>query len=289
MVIDYRQLNKKLIPDEHLLPRIDDILDSLGKAKYFTILDLYSDILKLDKNCRDDAICMMQIAFSGLGPDKCFIYMDDIIVIGKTEEEHMKNLGMVFEICRKRQSKLNPEKAYFFRPEVTFLGHRCTKDGLLPDESKIECIKKYPKPQNADEAKRFTAFTNYYRRFIKNYAIVTRPLNQLTRKNTEFEWTEECENLFNYLIKSISSPPILQYPDYTSEFIITEDACHTGCGAVLNQNRNGADLPIHYISRSFLKGEINKDIVEKEMLAIHFAVKTLFLANISQSEVIIVH
>lgn len=301
MVIDYRQLNKNLIPDKHPLPRIDDILDSLGKAKYFTILDLYSGFhqIKLDKNSREctafstdkgiyqwcvlpfglnispNAFCrMMQIAFSGLGPDKCFIYMDDIIVIGRTEAEHMQNLREVFEVCRQRQLKLNPEKVNFFRPEVTFLGHKCTKDGLLPDDSKIECIKKYPKPTNADETKRFTAFTNYYRRFIKNYAIVSRPLNLLTRKNTEFKWTEECNASFKYLIDSISNPPILQYPDYTSEFIVTVDACHTGCGAVLSQIKNGADLPIHFISRAFENGEKNKDIVEKEMLAIHFAVKT---------------
>lgn len=301
MVIDYKQLNKKLIPDKHPLPRIDDILDSLGKAKFFTILDLYSGFhqIKLDENSREctafstdkgiyqwcvlpfglnispNAFCrMMQIAFSGLGPDKCFIYMDDIIVIGRTEQEHLENLRQVFEVCRARQLKLNPEKADFFRPEVTFLGHRCTKNGLLPDESKIECIKKYPKPTNADETKRFTAFTNYYRRFIKNYAVIARPLNLLTRKNTEFKWTKECDASFNHLINAIISPPILQYPDYTSEFIITVDACHTGCGAVLSQMKGTDDLPIHYISRSFINGELHKDIVEKEMLAIHFAVKT---------------
>lgn len=301
MVIDYRELNKKLIPDKHPLPRIDDILDSLGKAKFFTILDLYSGFhqIKLDKDSRNctafstdrgiyqwrvllfglniapNAFCrMMQIAFSGLGPDKCFVYMDDIIIIGRTEDEHLENLKKVFEVCRKRQLKPNPEKADFFRPEVTFLGHRCTKNGLMPDESKIECVKKYPKPKNSDETKRFTAFTNYYRRFIKNYAIIARPLNLLTRKNVEFEWTKECDDSFNYLRDAVSSPPVLQYPDYTSEFIITVDACLTGCGGVLSQIVNSADLPIHFISRTFQKGELNKDIVEKEMLAIHFAVKT---------------
>lgn len=301
MVIDYRKLNSKLIPDKHPLPRIDDILDSLGNTKYFTILDLFSGFhqIELEKESREltsfstdrgiyqwkvlpfglniapNAFCrMMQIAFSGLGTDKCFIYMDDIIVIGKTEREHLENLKKVFEICRERNLKLNPEKADFFRHEVTFLGHRCTKDGLLPDPSKIECVKRYPVPTNSDEAKRFTAFSNYYRRFIKNYSVVAKPINRLTSKNEPFIWTAECQNAFDTIKNTIINPPILQYPKYDQEFIITVDASKHGCAGVLSQNIDGNDLPIHFASRTFTAGELNKDIVEKEMLAIHFAVRT---------------
>lgn len=302
MVIDYRQLNSKLIPDKFPLPRIDDILDSLGNAKYFTILDLFSGFhqIELDKNSREltafstdkgiyqwrvlpfglniapNAFCrMMQIAFSGLGPERCFIYMDDIIVIGRSEDEHLQNLRSVFKICREKNLKLNPEKVDFFRHEVTFLGHKCTQDGILPDKNKIESVKKYPVPKNAEETKRFTAFVNYYRRFIKNLSTLVKPLNKLTGTKTPFIWSDECQKAFETVKEMVVNPPILQYPDYNKEFVITVDASLTGCGAVLSQDKNGHDLPIHFASRAFEKGELNKDIVEKELLAIHFAI-TIF-------------
>lgn len=301
LVFDYSRLNAKLIPDKFPLPRIDDILDSLGNAKYFSILDLYSGFhqIKLEKGSREltaftidngiyqwrvlpfglniapNAFCrMMQIAFSGISPDKCFIYMDDIIVIGKNEMEHLENLRSVFQTCRDRSLKLNPEKVNFFQMEVTFLGHKCTQNGILPDQSKIESVKKYPVPKNGNETKRFTAFANYYRRFIKNFSTLIKPLTKLTGKYTPFIWTEECQKSFEEIKRKIINPPILQYPDHNKEFIITVDASQIGCGAVLSQIFDGNDLPIQFASRTFEKGELNKDIVEKELLAIHFAILT---------------
>ena len=299
MCIDYRLLNKKLIPDKYPLPRIDDILDELGRAKYFSILDLYSGFhqIPLEKSSRkltsfstqrgsfqwkvlpfglnvapNSFARMMNIAFSGLEPQQAFLYMDDIIVIGCSLKHHRNNLESIFNICRRYNLKLNPYKCEFYRNEVLFLGHKCTDKGILPNEEKIEALKKYPIPLNKDEVRSFVAMVNYYRRFIKNFAELARPLNQLTRKNSIFIWSKQCQNSFELLKSALLEKPILQYPDFEKDFIVTVDASNYACGAVLSQNHDGDLLPISYISRSFQKVELNKAIIEKELLAIHFAI-----------------
>lgn len=232
-------------------------------------------VLPFGLNIAPNSFCrMMAIAFSGLKPEQCFLYVDDIIVLGRNERDHIENLKHVLERSRKYNLKLNPEKCVFFRTEITYLGHKCTEKGILPDETKTEAVQKYPRPQDKAAVKSFTAFTNYYRRFIENYAEIARPLNKMTGKNAVFEWTDECEKSFQLLKSKLLSPVILQYPDFSKEFIITVDASNFACGAVLSQENNNRDLPIAYISRTFEKGEKNKPIIEKELLAIHFAIKT---------------
>lgn len=299
MCIDFRQINKKLQPDKFPLPRIDDILDGLGRAKYFSVLDLYSGFFQilLDENSRDitsfstdnaafryrvlpfglsvapnSFARMMSIAFSGLEPSTAFLYMDDVIVIGASENHHNNNLRKVFEICRKFNLKLNPEKCDFLKHEVVFLGHKCSSKGILPDSSKFSTISNYPIPNDKDSVKRFVALCNYYRKFIPLFAELASPLNYLTRKRTDFVWTRECNNSFNKLRDALINPPILQYPDFEKTFILTVDAAKYGIGSVLSQNHEGEDLPIAFASRAFTKGELNKSTIEKELSAIHFAI-----------------
>lgn len=199
MCVDYKLLNKKLIPDKFPLARIDEIHDNLGRAKYFSILDLHAGYhqIPLEKESRpltafstDTGFYqwkvlpfginiapasfsrMMTMAFSKLNPERVLIYMDDLIVIGFNEKSHIENLTLVFKTCRKYNLKLNAEKCKFFKTEVTFLGHICTTNGLLPDNRKINTIKNYPKPKDKNEVKRFVAFVNYYRRFIPYFAVI---------------------------------------------------------------------------------------------------------------------
>lgn len=300
LVVDYRGINKKLIADKFPLPRIDDILDQLGRAKYFSCLDLVSGFhqIELEEDSRDITSFstekgsfrfkrlpygikiapnsfqrMMSLAFSGLSPAQAFLYMDDLVVIGCSEEHMLKNLRDVFGMCRKYSLKLHPDKCSFFCREVTFLGHKCTDKGILPDDSKFSIIKNYPTPKNGDEAKRFVAFCNYYRRFIPNFAESSRHITRLSRKNVAFEWSKECENSFNYLKNQLLSPRILQYPDFQKQFCITTDASKHACGAVLSQECNGIQLPVAYASRSFTKGESNKSTIEQELAAIHWAIQ----------------
>lgn len=297
LVVDFRELNKKLIPDKFPLPRIDEILDQLGKAKYFSVIDLISGFhqipLHQDSRKYTAFSCdsgfyeftrlpfglsvspnsfsrMMAIAFSGLTPEKAFLYIDDLIVIGINEEHHLNNLKDVFEVCT---LKLNPTKCQFFKSEVTYLGHHLTDKGILPDKSKYVAIEDYPTPKTADEAKRFVAFCNYYRRFIRNFAELAYPLNRLTRKNQKFEWTDLCEEAFQELKKALLNPPILKYPDFSKQFTVITDASNIACGAILAQEYDGLDHPIAYASRTLTKGEMNKSTIEKELAAIHWALQ----------------
>lgn len=300
MCIDYRLVNKKLIADKYPLPRIEDILDNLGRTKYFSVLDLFSGFhqIPLEESSRDITSFstpegsyrwkvlpfglnvspnsfsrMMALAFAGATPLQCFLYMDDIIVIGCSEKHHLSNLKNVFEICRKYNLKLNPLKCQFFKNEVTYLGHKCSDRGISPDDSKSNVIEKYPKPYDKDSTKRFVAFMNYYRKFIPNFAELAKPLNSLTRRKAVFLWTEECEKSFIKLKQALLTPKILHYPDFSKEFIITVDASNIAAGAVLSQNFNENELPIAFASKTFTKGELNKHIIEKELAAIHFAIK----------------
>lgn len=301
LCIDFRQLNKRLIPDKFPLPRIDDVLDNLGRAKFFSTLDLYSgfwqvpleehsrnltsfstqegsfrfNVLPFGLNVAPNSFArMMSIAFSGLDPATAFLYLDDIIVVGASVDHHIKNLEKVFGICRDKNLKLNPQKCKFMQSEVTFLGHRCTDKGILPDNSKFSTITDYPTPTDKDAVKRFVCFINYYRKFVKNFASFAAPLNNLLKKKSQFIWSAECENSFIHLKNALQKPPILQYPDFTKKFIITVDASKNGIGAVLSQeSESNIDLPVCFASKSFTPGEKNKSVIEQELLAINFGIK----------------
>lgn len=301
LCVDYRELNRRLIPDKFPLPRIDEVLDNLGRARYFSTLDLYAgfwqvplnadsknftsfstgegsfrfNVLPFGLNIAPNSFArMMHIAFSGLDPSTAFLYLDDIIVIGTSQEHHIKNLEKVFKVCRSKNLKLNPAKCNFMKAEVTYLGHRCTDRGILPDNSKFATISDYPVPKDKEAAKRFVLFCNYYRNFIDNFAAIASPLNNLDKKNVKFEWTSECQKSFDTLKETLKNPPILQYPDFEKPFIITVDASKGGIGAVLSQiSDDGSDLPVSYASKSFTKGQRNKAVIEQELLAIHFGIK----------------
>lgn len=201
--------------------------------------------------------------------------MDDLIVIGFSEKNHIEKLKKVFETCRNVNLKLNPEKCQFFKSSVGFLGHICTENGIKPDPQKILAVEKYPKPHDKDPVRRFVAFTNYYRKFVKDFAKIVRPLTQLTRKKVDFIWSYECEEAFQKLRNSLLTTPILKYPDFSKQSKVIVDASDFACGNVLTQTYDDIDMPITYISRSFKKGELNKPPIEKELLAVHFAVTQL--------------
>lgn len=207
-----------------------------------------------------------------LSPECAFLYIDDVIVVGCSVQHHLQNLRKVFNSFRQRNLKLNPAKCIFFQKEVAFLGHRVTDCGILPDNLKFNLIRDFPVPKNADEVRSFVAFCNYYRRFIPNFAQICNCLNKLLRKNTPFTWSQECQNSFEKLKNELTRPRILQYPDFSKQFILTTDASNFACGAVLSQKHGDDDLPVSFASRAFTKGETNKHIIEKELAAIHWAI-----------------
>lgn len=299
LVVDFRQLNKKILADKFPLPRIDSILDQLGRAKYFTTLDLMAGFhqiplaeearkytafsspdghfqfkrLPFGLNISPNSFQrMMNIALAGLTPECAFVYIDDIVVIGCSIDHHLNNLEQIFKRLRHYNLKLNPQKCKFFRTEVTYLGHKITNTGILPDDSKFQTIRDYPEPTNVDEVRRFVAFCNYYRKFVPNFAHIAKPLNNLLKKGMTFSWNDERRQSFLSLKHHLLSPRILQYPDFSKDFILTTDASDVACGAILSQLHGNCDLPIAFASKSFTKGEKSKPVIEKELTAIHWAI-----------------
>lgn len=299
LVIDYRKLNEQIQDDRFPLPNIVEILDSLSGAVYFSHLDLsnsYYQVILSEDSRKVTSFCtnagqyqmkrlpmglkispssfsrIMTIAMSGLNLDKCFIYLDDLVVFGRSIELHNKNLTDVFERLRKVNLKLNPKKCNFLQTELLYLGHVVSNKGVSPDPEKIKIIKEYPVPKNADELRRFVAFCNYYRKFIDKFADITIPLNNLLRKNVPYIWTAECVQSFEILKNALVSPPILQYPDFSNknEFILQTDASNISVGAVLcNKNMR----PVAYSSRPLNKAEKNYPTIQKELVAIVWGVK----------------
>lgn len=299
LVIDYRKLNEIIQDDKFPLPSIVEILDSLSGSIYFSHLDLYSGYyqVSLEPSSRKyTSFCtstgqfqmkrlpmglkvspsafsrVMSVAMSGLNFEKCFIYLDDLIVFGRNLQTHNKNLVDVFERLRKVNLKLNPTKCEFLKKQLLYLGHVVSAEGVQPDPEKTSVLQNYPIPQNPDDVKRFVAFCNYYRKFIINFAQITLPLNNLCRKNEPFNWTEECQNSFDYLRTAMMNTPILQFPDFSKNntFILQTDASGTAVGAVLC---NGNKKPVAYASRPLNKSERNYPTIQKELVAIVWAVK----------------
>ena len=298
LVIDYRKLNETIADDRFPLPNIIDILDSLSGAIYFSHLDLQNGYyqIKLDENSRkytaftfDKQYQMkrmpmglksspsafsraMTVALSGLNYEKCLVYMDDLICWGRTLQNHNKNLIDIFFRLREVNLKLNPKKCVFLKKELLYLGHVVSGEGVKPDPDKIRIIKEYPRPKDANDVKRLVAFANYYRRFINSFALIVMPLNKLLTKNCEFNWTDECERSFQKLKECLSTPPVLQYPNFSdnNEFHLYTDASGFALGSILCNKDN---RPIAYASRTLNKAELNYPTIEKEMLAIVWSVK----------------
>lgn len=167
---------------------------------------------------------------------------------------------------------MNPSKCDFLKKEILYLGHLISSEGISPDPSKLKIMQEYPTPKDAKETKRFVAFANYYRKFIKNFAEISAPLNRLGKKGVTFNWTIECQSAFEKLKRALLTPPILQYPDLSDKncFIVRTDSSGYALGAVLS---NGDDRPVAYASRALNKAEKNYCTTEKELLAIVWAVK----------------
>ncbi|KAL4136407.1 hypothetical protein QTP88_007955 [Uroleucon formosanum] len=300
VVVDFRKLNNITVGDVFPMPDITSILDQLGKAKYFSCLDLASGYHQIGIHPRDmektafstseghyefKRMCfglkgapatfqrLMNRVLNGINGSRAFVYLDDIIVIGATLQEHTTRLREVFERLRQYNLQLQPPKCEFLRKEVNYLGHVITENGVKPDPKKIECIVNYPVPDNTKKIKSFLGLIGYYRKFIKDFSKKAKPLTNLLKQNQPFIWSDSCEDSFLFFKNILTNEPILQHPDFDRPFIVTTDASNTAIGAILSQGKVGTDLPITYASRTLNKAEKNYNTTEKELLAIVWAVK----------------
>ncbi|GBN12405.1 Retrovirus-related Pol polyprotein from transposon 297, partial [Araneus ventricosus] len=293
--VDYRKLNEITKKDSYPLPRIDDTLDALNGSQWFTTLDLKSGYWQVEVRPEDRektafttgqglwqfkvmpfGLCnapatferLMGTVLRGLSSEACLVYLDDIIIVGRTFEEHLSNLRKVFQRLQNANLKLSPKKCRFFQKEVTYLGHVISAEGVKTDPGKIKAVVDWPRPETIHDLRSFLGLCTYYRRFVKNFSTIARPLHKLTETKSNFNWTEECEKSFNSLKQALTSSPILTYPRTDKDFILDTDASNEGIGAVLSQNIGNEERVIAYFSKSLGKPERNYCVTRKELLAI---------------------
>lgn len=302
--IDYRELNAVTKADTFPLPRIDDLLDQLGSARYFSTLDLASGYwqVRMHPNSVEKTAFvtpqglhefrvmpfgltnapgvfqrLMEKVLAGLnpedGPDYVAVYIDDVLVFSRTLDDHLVHLRHVIQRIRDAGLKLKPSKCRFIREEVEYLGHMVTPQGLKTNSRLTAAVADFPHPQNLSEVRRFLGLSSYYRRFVPNFSKMASPLQALTRKGVEFKWSSECETAFQVLKEKLTSAPVLAYPSFEKPFVLETDASITGIGAVLSQpQEDGLLHPIAYASRSLTTGERNYAITELETLAVVWAI-----------------
>lgn len=298
--IDYRGLNADTTKDAFPLPRIDDCLDALSGAQWFHVMDLKSGYWQQElreedrhktaftthkglfefnvtsmglKGAPASFQRLMMVALSGLVWDICLVYLDDIIVFGRSFSESLERLELVLKALRTANLTVHPGKCSLFRKKVKFLGHVVSKEGVAPDPSKVSAVKHFPVPTSVRGLREFLGLASYFRRFIPKFADVARPLHRLLESSSKFQWSEECEAAFLGLKERLISAPVLRYPDFQKPFTLTTDASDVGLGAVLTQQENGKEHVVAYASRSLTKVEKRYSVTERECLALVWATR----------------
>jgi hypothetical protein len=295
LCLDYRKLNDLTVKDAYPIPRIDDSLEALGGARWFSTLDLAAGYwqVAMGQDAKEKSafstpsglyawnvlpfgLCnapstferLMERVLAGLRWETLLVYLDDIIVFGRTIAESIERLEEVFIRLRGAGLKLKPAKCHLLQKQVGYLGHVVSKDGIHTDPAKIDAVRDWPIPVTVTQLRSFLGLASYYRRFIKNFAEIASPLHRLTEKKAEFKWSSECDEAFQRLKQALISAPVLAYPQVTGDFIVDTDASAFAIGGVLSQVQDGMEKPIAYGSKSLKKAERNYCVTRRELLAV---------------------
>jgi hypothetical protein len=306
LCVDYRKVNDVTMRPLLQFQMRDSFIDTLDGAKYFPSLDLSQgyyqvpveefDIQKTAFTTRKGQFEFMRMPFGLCSApatfqrlmhsvlrnenwSSCLIYLDDVLIFGRTIEEHCQRLRAVLQRFREAGLKLSPEKCVFLRQEVEYLGHIVSNDGLKTADSKTEKVSNWPTPKTEEELVSFLGLCGYYRRHMKNYAIRVAPLDKLClseckktskgMKNRPFIWQDQQENAFQSLKWARTHASTLAFPTNYGYYILDTDACHDSIGAVLSQIQNGTEKVIAYASNRLTKAEKQYCITRKELLAVY--------------------
>ncbi|KAL0402639.1 UNVERIFIED_CONTAM: Transposon Ty3-I Gag-Pol polyprotein, partial [Sesamum latifolium] len=250
LCIDYRQLNRITIKNKYPLPRIDDLLDQLKGATVFSKIDLRSGYWQL----RIEKGSISKTAFR------------------TSPEEHEQHLRTVLQILREKQLYAKFSKCEFWMEEIAFLGHVVSKEGVQPDPAKVRAILGWEPPKNVSEVRSFLGLAGYYRRFVKDFSVVAKPLTNLLKKNTPFNWNDRCAQSFEELKRRLTSAPILALPSGDGGYVVYTDASRQGLGCVLMQHGK----VIAYASRQLRPHEMNYPTHDLELAAIVHATFHIF-------------
>lgn len=294
--VDYRRLNAVTKHDSFPMPRVDEMLDLLGGHSYFSVLDAASGYhqIPLEEESGQKATVVTPenaykwnvVSFGLTGAPAHFqrvmsevltgqlnkhvmCYIDDIIVFSKTWEEHLLHLQEVLEALRRVNLRVKRRKCQIGMKEVSYLGHIVNGDGVKMNEELIKDIVRCEEPRNVKELQCFLGLSGYYRRFVKDYAMIARPLHDLLKKGAQWKFNEEERDAFERLKLSLISQPTLAHPNFKKPWMVNVDASGVGYGASLLQ-KNDEDIPqpIGFFSRAFSASQRKWSATEREAYAV---------------------
>lgn len=297
MCSDCRALNNITIKYRHPIPRLDDLLDELHGACYFSKIDLKSgynqiriregDEWKTAFKTKYGLYEWLVMPFGLTNAPSTFmrlmnhilrefigkfvvVYFDDILIYSTSLDLHIDHLKSVLTVLRKEQLYANLEKCIFCTNHVVFLGFVVSSKGVQVDEEKVRAIQEWPTPKSVTEVRSFHGLASFYRRFVKDFSTLAAPLNEVLKKNVGFKWGEKQEEAFNVLKQKLTNAPILALPNFQKSFEIECDASNVGIGAVLMQEGH----PIAYFSEKLSGPTLNYSTYDKELYALVRALKT---------------
>ncbi|GJT72278.1 reverse transcriptase domain-containing protein [Tanacetum coccineum] len=296
--IDYRKLNEATCKDHFPLPFMDQMLERLAGNEFYCFLDGFSGYFQIPIEPKDQEKttftcpygtfayrrmpfglcnapgtfqrCMMAI-FHDMIEKTMEVFMDDFLVFGDSFSSCLANLDKMLKRCEDTKLALNWEKSHFMVKEGIVLGHKISRKGIEVDKAKVDVISKLPHPTTVKGIRSFLGHAGFYRRFIKDFSKISRPMTHLLEKNTPFIFSEDCILAFQTLKKKLTEAPILIAPNWDQPFEIMCDASDYAIGAVLGQRIEKHFRPIHYASKTMTEAETNYTTTEKEMLAVVYA------------------
>ncbi|GFT43300.1 retrovirus-related Pol polyprotein from transposon 17.6 [Trichonephila clavipes] len=297
MCIDYRKLNQKLVKDKFPLPIIEDVLDTLQEAKVYSTLDLRNGFFQVDvdEDCRkytsfivpDGQFEFNKVPFglsTSPGVFQRYVssifrdltrkgivisYLDDLVIPAKNEQEGLEKLKIIFEVAKKYGLEIKFKKCQILKKKIEFLGHIVESGTIKPSPTKTLAVRKFPEPTTIKQVQSFLGLTGYFRKYIKDYSKIAKPLSDLTRKENLFVFGTQQKEAFEKLKKIMSEGPILHLYKYGRKTELHTDACKQGYGAILLQEAEDEKLhPVYYMSKKTNTAEenISEDYAKKELI-----------------------
>lgn len=301
--VDFRKLNSVTVRDSYPLPLVADTLDKLRNAKYLSSLDIKSaywqipmaesskeytaftvpnrglfQFRRMPFGLHNSAATWQRFIDRVVGHDLepfVFVYLDDIVVVSDSFEQHLAILEEVFRRLRDAKVTISVDKCQFCRPQMKYLGYVVDRNGLHVDPDKVKAMLDIDRPRNVKEVRRVAGTFSWYRRFIPEFSSIMAPITALLKKKAKFDWTEECDHAFRRIKECLVVAPVLSCPDYTKPFVVQTDASSFGIGAVLTQPYDDGERVIAYLSRSLTRQERSYSVTEQECLAVLWAIEKL--------------